>query len=75
MKGLALFMMVIPFVRYSQDGPLQAVHWTPVKGTLSQYLAPRMLVKTRYQNIFFFHSYPYNLLIIHHLHLCFFFFV
>lgn len=53
--------------------------WTPPgcpldaseRGTLSQYLAPRMLVKTRYQNIFFFHSYPYNLLIIHHLHLCF----
>lgn len=34
MKGLALFFMVIPFVRYSQGGPLQAVHWTPVKEEL-----------------------------------------
>lgn len=51
----------------SPGGPLDASE----RGTLSQYLAPRMLVKTRYQNIFFFHSYPYNLLIIHHLHLCF----
>lgn len=34
MKGLALFMMVILFVRYSQDGPLQAVHWTPAKEEL-----------------------------------------
>lgn len=34
MKGLALFMMVILFVRYSQAGPLQAVHWTPAKEEL-----------------------------------------
>lgn len=52
MKVLALLMMVIPFVRCSQDlsGPsLDASE----RGTLSQYLAPRMLVKTRYQSIFF----------------------
>lgn len=34
----------------SPGGPLDASK----RGTLSQYLAPRMLVKTRYQNIFFF---------------------
>lgn len=33
----------------SLGGPLD----TSERGALSQYLAPRMLVKTRYQNIFF----------------------
>lgn len=48
-------MMVIPFCKIqsgwtSPGGPLDASE----RGILSQYLAPRMLVKTRYQNIFFF---------------------
>lgn len=52
----------------SPGGPLDASE----RGALSQYLAPRMLVKTRYQNIFFFFfSFISYLLIIHHLHLCF----
>lgn len=34
----------------SAGAPLDASE----RGTSSQYLAPRMLVKTRYQNIFFF---------------------
>lgn len=52
MKDSALFLIVILL----QSG------WTfpgalldaSERGALSQYLAPRMLVKMRYQNIFFF---------------------